>query len=431
MGMASDQFHASIAPAFEAYERSIKDKEPEEILQLRRKSIAQMQTMAFPTLRNEEWKYTNMERVLKQGFSLATNRKGLEKGNTKFQEVLEQLPHRIVFVDGKYDEELSNFPNTTDLKITIGIEQANGFASKLDSIADPEFYFSALNTGFTQEPIFIEAKGAIEEPLHIVYETHSIEQLCYFPRVFIHAKGGSELKIAELYLSNNSAEAWHNSVTEIDVQPNAKLSYDLIQIDAPQVHHTGQVQVNIQRNARFSASTVTLGGGITRNDLNLRLQDQHAEGNMFGLYLTHGDMHVDNHTSADHIAPNAYSNELYKGILSDNSTAVFNGKIFVRQQAQKTLAFQSNHNLLLSEKATINTKPQLEIWADDVKCSHGATTGKLDEDSLFYLQSRGLSKPAARKMLLQAYAGELVEKIASKALAELVNIKLDGLFVEK
>ena len=212
-----------------------------------------------------------------------------------------------------------------------------------------------------------------------------------------------------------------NQVDEIILGENAQGSLYKIQDDCETSYAVGETKVYQPNNSRFSAITITLNGAVIRNNLNIDVDGEGCEANMYGLYLTKGKTHVDNQTEVDHIKPNSYSNELYKGIMDENSKGVFNGKIYVRREAQKTNAFQSNNNVLLSDTATVNTKPQLEIWADDVKCSHGCTIGQLDEEAVFYLRSRGIEEDSARAMILRAFAREVLEKIEYQGLKEYVE----------
>jgi Fe-S cluster assembly protein SufD len=211
-----------------------------------------------------------------------------------------------------------------------------------------------------------------------------------------------------------------NKVVEIKGGINADLTYHSLQQENNQVIEVSNLVTDIQKDSQFTSTQITLSGDMVRNNLTLNLLGSNSVGNMYGVYLLNGKTHVDNHTNVDHTIPHAESNELYKGILADQSRGVFNGKIFVRQIAQKTNAFQQNNNILLSEDAIINTKPQLEIWADDVKCSHGCTVGQLDEEALFYLQARGIDKITARGLLLYAFAGEVLEKIDDVSLRDYI-----------
>jgi len=216
---------------------------------------------------------------------------------------------------------------------------------------------------------------------------------------------------------------------------SASVNYDKVQVEADDAQHINYHKVNMARESHQHLTTITLGGGIVRNNLNIRLDDQQVKAYLNGLYVLNNHQVVDNHTLVDHAMPNCYSSELYKGILGDHSQGVFNGKIFVRQDAQKTNAYQSNKNLLLSSNASMNTKPQLEIFADDVKCSHGATTGQLDEEALFYLRARGIGENVARSMLNHAFAADVINQIENETLREslmaLLDVKLASLQMEE
>ena len=225
--------------------------------------------------------------------------------------------------------------------------------------------------------------------------------------------------LVETFATIGQGEGFTNQVMEIVVEKDARLEYYKIQNDAgSQVSTTHIRQIG---KSYSNTVTISLNGGIVRNNLNIVLDAEHCEAHLYGLYFQKGQNHVDNHTVVDNVKPNCFSNELYKGIMDDNATGVFNGKIFVRPQAQKTNAYQSNKNILLSGSATVNTKPQLEIFADDVKCSHGCTVGRLDEEALFYLQSRGITEKNAKSLLLHAFAGDILEHIKLKVIREYVD----------
>jgi Fe-S cluster assembly protein SufD len=232
------------------------------------------------------------------------------------------------------------------------------------------------------------------------------------------AEEGAEIKIVEDYYSIGDKHSFTNIVTEIYCGENSKLERYKIQNDNDKAYQVGTTQVMQEKDSRFSDTTISWGGAITRNNLTSVFNGSNTECHFYGLYMLTGKQHVDNHTLADHAMPHCYSNELYKGIIDDKATGVFNGKIMVREDAQKTNAYQSNGNILLSEDATIYSKPQLEIFADDVKCSHGATTGQLNKEELFYLQARGIGKEEARILLLNAFAGDVVDSVKIDKLRE-------------
>ncbi|MEQ8926252.1 MAG: Fe-S cluster assembly protein SufD, partial [Fulvivirga sp.] len=252
----------------------------------------------------------------------------------------------------------------------------------------------------------------VDKPIAMYFINDSSESTVYSnSRNLVIAGKSSQANFIEFFLTEGKESSFSNIATEVMVDENAHIGYYRVQNNKESAYQVGTTQVYQSRSSVFSAYTFTLNGAIIRNNLNVIVDGEGCETNMYGLYLVNGKTHVDNHTSVDHIQPHCESNELYKGILEDSAKGVFNGKVFVRKEAQKTNAFQSNKNILLSDTAVVNTKPQLEIWADDVKCSHGCTTGQLDEDALFYLRARGLSKDSARALLLYAFAIEVLETV--------------------
>jgi Fe-S cluster assembly protein SufD len=222
---------------------------------------------------------------------------------------------------------------------------------------------------------------------------------------------GQELQVVETYTTIGKAESFTNEVMEMVVEEDAMVEYYKIQHDAGHANQVSTTHIRQTGKSYVHAVTISLNGAMIRNNLNIVLEAERCEAHLYGLYFLHGKSHIDNHTVVDNVKPNCFSNELYKGIINDQATAVFNGKIFVQPQAQKTNAYQSNKNILLSDTASVNTKPQLEIFADDVKCSHGCTVGRLDEEGLFYLRSRGISEKIARSLLVHAYAIDILEHI--------------------
>ena len=232
----------------------------------------------------------------------------------------------------------------------------------------------------------------------------------------IEVAQSAEVTFIERQLTNGTNTSLSNALTKVKVAANANVHHILLQNDNANASQVCRTYVNQHRDSQYSNYTYSLSGEIIRNNLNISLDEENSVGNMYGLYLLAGKEHVDNHSVVDHKVPNCESNELYKGVLNDSSIGVFNGKVFVRQDAQKTNAYQQNRNLLLSDNATINTKPQLEIWADDVKCSHGCTVGQLDEEQLFYLRSRGINTDSAKALMVYAFASEIVERLPVDAL---------------
>ncbi len=262
----------------------------------------------------------------------------------------------------------------------------------------------------------------VDKPIALYFVSDSSnEQPIYNTRNIVVVGKSAQVTVLEKFDTLGKEKSFTNAVNEIFVAENAHAKYYKIENDADATYHISNVNVAQDRNSNFTANTIALNGAMVRNNLDIKLNDEGCEAHMNGLYVLGGKTHVDNHTTVDHTMPNAYSNELYKGIMDDKSKGVFNGKIFVRKDAQKTNAFQSNKNILMTNDATVNTKPQLEIWADDVKCSHGCTTGQLDQDALFYLQARGIRKERARAILLHAFASDVIENLEIKAIQDYVE----------
>jgi Fe-S cluster assembly protein SufD len=320
----------------------------------------------------------------------------------------------LVFSNGQYLPELSNTTEGLTVNLLSKIQNTPlGNIAKVDK--DP---FTALNQATFTDGLHlsIDKKKVIESPILLLQFHQAQEGQVISPRIWIEAGDFSKVTFIDYQVSLDEAPYFVNKVVEIKGGVHSDITYHSLQEENNQVIEVSNVVTDIQQDSQFTSTQITLSGDMVRNNLTLNLLGSNSVGNMYGLYLLHGKSHVDNHTNVDHTIPHAESNELYKGILADQSRGVFNGKIFVRQIAQKTNAFQQNNNILLSEDAIINTKPQLEIWADDVKCSHGCTVGQLDEEAQFYLQARGIDKITARGLLLYAFAGEVLDKIEEDSL---------------
>jgi Fe-S cluster assembly protein SufD len=274
--------------------------------------------------------------------------------------------------------------------------------------------FAALNTAFLGDGVYVRIpRGVVvEQPLVILYlSAPGGEPTVTFPRTLIVAEEQSQVKIVEAYAALNGTAYWSCPVTEVILGEGAILRHQKIQEESPEAFHVALTQVRQSRSSSYTSHSIAIGGSLVRNDLVSLLDGQGCECVLNGLYLGSGTQHVDNHTTIDHAQRNGESRQLYKGVLGDGATAVFNGRVQVRQDAQKTNARQTNNNLLLSEEAQINTKPELEIYADDVKCAHGATIGRLEEEAIFYLRSRGIDRHAAQSILTYAFAREITDEI--------------------
>ncbi len=377
------------------------------------------QQLGLPSNKAEEYKDTPIARVLEKNFSLQSPTP-VSKADPRPFFISDFDANVLVFINGYFSKEHSKVNEDTGISIlplTQAVEENNPVVLKhLYAYAD--FKSDALvawNTAGWSEGIFvhINKNHSVEKPL-IIYHIHdgSHLEVVTVTRNLIVAEPGSRVTLIEKFDSSGTSNHFSNHVTEAVVSENAEVNYYSIQNDNGNRYQYNLTQFYQANNSRVNAFSFSLSGKLIRNNLQLALDGEGIESHMFGLYLLNKDTLADNHTVVDHKKANSFSNELYKGIMDDNSKGVFNGKIYVRPNAQKTNAFQANRNILLTDKATVNTKPQLEIWADDVKCSHGCTTGQLDEEAMFYLQTRGISKDTARAMMLYAFAGEILDNVS-------------------
>jgi Fe-S cluster assembly protein SufD len=389
---------------------------------LRKEGLTLLQRDGLPTNKSEEYKFTAATKKIESNikrYSNAVPSKALDQKKVSQHLIPGLDAHVVVVNNGIFDQSLSSIDPTG-----ISISQFENLPTeKLDekvgriAAADKDPFIS-LNQLFFQEGLWMEINSntVLQKPVLILQFVHpSLEGETVHPRSYIQVGKNAKATFIETVISLDDSPYLLNGVTEINISENSQVEFYRLQDENKEAIEVNNTHVDVARDASFSSAVISLQGQMIRNNLSINLIASNSLGNMYGLYLLNGRTHVDNHTNVDHTKPHAESNELYKGILADHSRGVFNGKIFVRQDAQKTNAFQQNNNILLSEDAVVNTKPQLEIWADDVKCSHGCTTGQLDDEALFYLRSRGISKESSRGMLLYAFAGEVLEKINNEA----------------
>jgi Fe-S cluster assembly protein SufD len=414
----------TLLSGFKSHKSNLKDNTA---LQSRKKdALATFEKLGFPTTKNEEWKYTNLSSVLKKDFMLAGSSILLKEDVRPFLLAGTEANH-VVFVNGAYSKELSTIvsPESSIIIKNFSDTDPKILESYFGKLADADKdSFTALNTAFAENGAFIRIpKGKVVEAPVILYFISDGRQadILTQPRNLFIAEENSFAKVIETFNHIGSKTSFTNIVTEIVMKKDAFLEYYKIQNESENGHHVGTTEVLHEAKSHFSSTTITLNGGIIRNNLNIVLNAEFCESTLYGLYVLKNKQHVDNHTLVDHAMPNCYSNELYKGILDNKSTGVFNGKINVRPDAQKTNAFQSNKNILLSKDASMNTKPQLEIFADDVKCSHGTTVGQMDEEPLFYLRSRGIREDNAKALLMNAFANDIIEHIKIDALKEKIQ----------
>lgn len=388
----------------------------------------------IPSRKDEEYKFTDLKKVIEKKFSFQPFQ---QSSKDLFADLKDRLPssedaYRLVYLNGALDTELSSLPSALTVEaLTNNSRPGSKVISALREKSSHEFVHDNLRTlnealASNGAYIIVGSGVVIEKPVYIIYLADaSVSESYIYPKLVIEHAENSQAQYVEISLTAGSKSSLINANTEIYLDQNAVIDYYSYQNDTDASVHIKNTVVFQNSKSNFSAYTITIGGGVVRNNLNIALVNERIESNMFGLYMLNGDTHVDNHTVVDHQYPNCLSNELYKGVLAEKSRGVFNGKIFVREDAQQTNAFQSNNNIVISDKAVVNTKPQLEIWADDVKCSHGCTVGQLDEDAIFYMQARGVDKDKAQSLLLQAFAADVIEKVKIESLKDFLIEKVN------
>lgn len=403
-------------------------KQQDGLAALREEARQHFARMGFPTTRHEEWKYVNLSDIAATAFRTPgpSDAFSLNKSNLNTSPIAGEGSILIVIENGRFNAGASSSVTQPE---GIRIGQYKDFAddknvlSHLFRHADSsKEALVALNTMLCCDPVILHvARGKkIETPVNLLYAgVGSTEPVAVFPRVLVVLEEQAELTLTESFHTiGNAQPVFTNAVCEVVIGPAARLHQVKVQKEASNASHINFHQVHMSRDSYQHITTVTLGGALVRNNLHIRLDAAHVNSYLNGLYVLNANQVVDNHTLVDHAMPNCYSNELYKGIIDGSAQGVFNGKIWVRQDAQKTNAYQSNKNLLLSDTAGMNTKPQLEIYADDVKCSHGATTGQLDDEALFYLRARGIGESTARALLNHAFAADVIEQVDNEEIRQ-------------
>lgn len=403
------------AEGFKKFEESLNGESKLPIHQTRISAIEEFNKAKFPTLKDEEWKYTNLAPLYAQKFQPSTF--SLQPSTFSLQpSSLSPDFYTLVFINGIYDEANSqelDEPGITLCNLKTAIkkypEEVNLHLAKHAKSS----IFTALSTAYINDGVFLKVKSGytLDKPVQILYITTGADNLLIQPRnLFIIGKN-AQAKIVETYTAQDQSTSFTNAVTESVVDRNGRLEHIKIQEESLKTFHISNTGITLEKESTYASYNINFGGSIVRNDLNARFNGEHAHCTLNGLYIAQGTQHIDNHTLIDHAVPNCESHEMYKGVLDHTSRAVFNGKVFVRKDAQKTNAFQENKTVLLSDSARIDTKPQLEIFADDVKCSHGATIGKLSDQSIFYLRARGISEQLAKTIIINAFANDAVHTI--------------------
>ncbi len=419
---------------FARFETSLNGLATHPMHAVRQKALQRIQQFGFPTLKHEEWKYTNLNPILRTAF------RRLSASEVRFpdESILDRFPflsqarQRLVFVDGHYSKALSSL-NASDGVLLLPLQDALAshetvIAPYLGQICfDERNSFAALNSAFLHDAaVAIIPKGLIVEPTLFVLHLSSgeTEPTIAHPHTLILAGEHSSVSVVEIYGGFGNGSYFTNAVTEIVAGMESNVDHYRIQRESAYGFHVSNTFLLQARGSVCSTFCMNTGGALVRNDVHVVLSEEGSEATLNGLTLTAESQHVDNHTVIDHAKPHCSSHELYKGILDGSSRNVFSGKIIVRKDAQKTDAKQTNNNLILSDSAMVDTKPQLEIFADDVKCTHGATIGRLDEDALFYLRSRGIDKQTARSILTYAFASDMIHRVKVDALRDYLDSTL-------
>ena len=394
----------------------------------RKAALERFAATGLPTKRVEAWKYTDVRPIAKRSYD------NLQPAPAVTAEQIAELRfgnldcYECVFVNGRFSPELSRLGDLASGVTIRSLAEAltntdNGIEAQLGQCLKENLSaFTDLNTAFMQDGAVIEiAKGVrADKPIVLLHlDTTTEVPTASHPRTYVSLGPGAEATLVESYLGvDDTSENLTNQVTEIELADNACLDHYKIVLASQAGFHIGSINVRQARDARYESHSLALGGKLTRTDINTRLEAEGATAILNGLYMIGGKQHVDHHTRVDHLVPHTNSEENYRGVLDGSARAVFNGKVYVHRDAQQTDAQQSNANLLLSKMAEVDTKPELEIYADDVKCSHGATVGQIDETALFYLRSRAIDEQTARNLLTFAFAGEVVNRIRLKPIRD-------------
>ncbi len=432
MSQITDRF----VTAFKLHDGTHLNGSNERLRELRRSAIESFGKLGLPGRKSEAWKYTPISRYVRDDFAIDLAGRGAADSDVVDVNSL-RIPGMdgplLVLVDGVFSSELSRTDGLPEGVVAGSLrsalaEQPEIAESYLASYNDIESQpFEALNTAFIQDGAFISVadRTDVAEPLEILMLTSAEAPRFLQPRILIQAGENAGVQVVEHQRSLGNAACFNNSLCEIYAARHARVSHIRLQDEGPNAYHVSTTRIRQDGESDVSTFTATLGGRLIRNNLSFLPDGEHCTSHLNGVFVGTGDRHIDNHTFVDHAWPNCESNELYKGILDDKSIGVFNGKVFVRRDAQKTNAYQSNNSVVLSESAKMFAKPELEIYADDVKCSHGATTGQLDEEAVFYLRSRGIDAKSARTMMLNAFAGEALDLISVVPVREHVEALLE------
>ena len=416
--------------AFTDESRRVSGREPAWLTRAREESFEVFASRGFPAMDEESWRFTNVAPIASVAFPLAGTGNGEARPLLERQFLADWKRHELVFVNGRISSELSSVGSLPEgvvvTSLAAALESYGDLVEEvvsLGSLGEAATVFTHLNQALFSDGAFVRIPdgAAVAEPIHLVFLTTSGEPTMAHPRNVILAGKGSQSVVVESYSGRPDSVYLVNASTNVLVREGAVLDHYHVQRESESAFHVASLGFVQARGATLSNHSIALGARLARNDIRALLDGEGSDLSLNGLYAVRHDQHVDHHTLIDHKEPHCTSRELYKGILADRSSGVFDGRIVVRADAQKTNAQQSNKNLLLSDQALVNTNPQLEINADDVKCAHGATIGQIDADAIFYLQTRGIGIAEARQLLTRGFLADVSERIRVAALREVVS----------
>lgn len=397
----------------------------------RQDAIERFAELGIPTNDLEAWKYTNISKVFDRPYTLplAPDQPSISRDDIESSLIDGLDAHLLVLVNGRPDESLSQLGELPDGVVVSGLNDAGQSHPELIEAHYGEYAdyddeaLKALNTAFVQDGTFVYVPSGtvVEKPIYVLELTVSDEDVFVQPRHLFVVEDGGVARIIQAQHRLTSTHTFTNGVTEAYVGEKGNLEHYILQNEGETASRVENIAAYHEDESTFSTITLTLSGNVVRNNITITADGAHCESNLYGLFLGRGDMHVDNHTLVEHVHPDCVSNELYKGVLNETSTGVFNGKVFVDRGAQRINAYQSNKSIVLTNEAQMFSKPELEIYADDVECSHGATTGEIDEEALFYLRTRGLPEERARVLMLQAFVQDVVDEINIDPLRERIE----------
>lgn len=414
------------AAAFREGLQGVRADEPSWLRQLRERSFEHFERIGFPAVENEEWKYTNVAPIVRGNFTPVPARNGSKAADSNLAPFVyeETRDSRAVFVNGVFQPALSSLTALPAGVVAMELDAALMSAEHGQAVREQlESGFQADENGFTTLNTALFSSGLllrippglhVEQPIHFQFIGQGGSNgaaPAAFPRVLIMGEPGSSATVVETYASPDDGVYLTNAIVEVALGSGARLEHYRVQRESPNAFHVATTRADLGAKAVYDTTSINFGAALSRHNIDVRMDHEGAECSVDGLYMMDGSQHTDTHSVIDHRQPHCRSHQLYKGILDGKSRAVFNGKVFVRHGAQQTDARQTNKNLLLSKEARVDTKPQLEIFADDVKCTHGAAVGQLEEDEIFYLESRGIRTKLARNLLTYGFAEEVIEKI--------------------